>query len=119
MSVILYYVIFIFASTAFWAPTVCAFPNLWGLPHDTVRSASMVSELDSASFQAPHPDFMEKTKPEVWCRDGMAKHLYGASLQMAPQMFSRFVATESIIIVQDWKAKVEERETTKTGKEQR
>ena len=119
MSVILYYVIFIFASTAFWAPTVCAFPNLWGLPHDTVHSTSMVSELDSASFQAPHPDFMEKTKAEVWCRDGMAKHLYGASLQMTPQMFSRFVATESIIIVQDWKAKVEERETTKTGKEQR
>ena len=58
----------------------------------------------------------EKTKPEVLCRDGMSKHLYGASLQMAPQMFSRFVATLSIVIVRDWKAKVEERETTKTGK---
>ena len=44
MSVILYYVIFIFASTAFWAPTVCAFPNLWGLSHHDVHSASMVSE---------------------------------------------------------------------------
>ena len=42
MSVILYYVIFIFASTAFWAPTVCAFPNLWGLPHGTVHSTSFL-----------------------------------------------------------------------------
>ena len=41
MSVILYYVIFIFASTAFWAPTVCAFPNLWGLSHHDVHSASL------------------------------------------------------------------------------
>ena len=57
----------------------------------------------------------KKTKPEVLCRDGMSKHLCGASLQMAPQMFSRFMATLSIVLVRDWKAKVEERETTKTG----
>ena len=29
---------------------------------------------------------------------------------MAPQMFSRFMATLSIVLVRDWKAKVEERE---------
>ena len=120
MSVVVYYVIYVlFRFHYILGSELCALPNLWGAPHHDVHSASMVSELDSAFFQAPPPDFMEKTKPEVLCRDGMAKHLYGASLQMAPQMFSRFVATLSIVLVRDWKAKVEERETTKTGKERR
>ena len=46
MFVVMYYVIyFCFASTAFWAPFVCALPNLWGAPHHDVHSVTMVSEL--------------------------------------------------------------------------
>ena len=59
MFVVMYYVIyFCFASTAFWAPFVCALPNLWGAPHHDVHSVTMVSELwTQLPSSPPPPDF--------------------------------------------------------------